>query len=95
MSLEEQQLFQQRLDRLDDKLDEIYAAVNQQQATCTAARSRLESVCLALYGNGRPGLLTRVDRLEMERRMWMNMLSGALGLVSGVAGTVITWLIGK
>jgi len=54
MSLEEQQLFQQRLDRLDDKLDEIYAAVNQQQATCTAARSRLESVCLALYGNGRP-----------------------------------------
>jgi hypothetical protein len=84
-----------RLDRLDSKLDQIMEAVTQQVTICGPARARLDTVCSTVYGNGREGLVTRIDRVETIRRVTWHTAAAALGLVSAILGSLITWLLGK
>ena len=70
MTTDQVQMMSQRLDRLEQKLDEIFTLVTRQQAFCGPERSKFDGVCMVLYGNGRDGLITRVDRLETTRRLW-------------------------
>lgn len=86
---------QQRLDRVEDKLDQIVEAVTRQGAVGDAARERLDAVCQTLYGNGHDGLLTRVDRLETMRRLTAQVAAGVIGLLSGLSVSLLGWLLEK
>jgi hypothetical protein len=85
----------QRLDRLDAKLDQIVTALTSQVAICGPEREKLDTICHAVYGNGRDGLVTRLARLETARRVWGNVVAALLGLLSGVGVTLLAWLLGK
>jgi hypothetical protein len=84
-----------RLDRLEAKLDQIVEALTQQVTICGPSRAKLESLCNTVYGNGRDGLITRIDRVETVRRVAWHVAAVTLGLVSAIAGSLITWLLGR
>ena len=95
MNTDEMQSIHQRLDRVEDKLNQIGEAVTRQVTLCGPARAKLDGLTQTLYGNGREGLLTRVDRLEMMRRIGTQVTAGVIGLLSGVALTLLGWLLEK
>jgi hypothetical protein len=84
-----------RLDRLDGKLDQIMEAVTQQVTICGPSRAKLDAVCNTVYGNGRDGLVTRIDRLETIRRVAWHMAAATVGLLSAIVGSLITWLLAR
>ena len=95
MTTDELQMMSQRLDRLEQKLDEIFRLVTRQQAYCGPERSKFDGVCTVLYGNGRDGLITRVARLETTRRLWGTLIAALFGLMSGLIVAVTTWWLGR
>jgi hypothetical protein len=95
MTTDELQMMSQRLDRLDQKLDEIFAASTRQQALCEPCQRKLDAVYVAIYGNGREGLLARVERLETVRRLSDALIVGLVGAISGIAVSVINWFLGR
>lgn len=95
MTSDELQMMSQRLDRLEQKLDEIFTLVTRQQAVCSPEHSKFEGVCMVLYGNGRDGLITRVARLETTRRMWGTLIAALFGLLSGMIVALTTWWLGR
>ena len=75
-----------------EKVDEL----SKSQAVQTEILGRLEMGLNGLYehllGNGKPGLLTRVDRLEV----WDKMKNKVMWALSGiVVGGIITWISNK
>ena len=50
---------------------------------------KLDKIDVSLRGNGKPGIITRLDRLEQTK----NLFSKVFWIVLGVAGTVISKLI--
>jgi tetrahydromethanopterin S-methyltransferase subunit G len=95
MSNDDVQAIHQRLDRLDDKLNDLFGTLAQQVAVCSPSRARLEAVSQTLYGNGREGLVTRVDRLETMRRFGGQVMAALVGLLSGLSVSLFTWLLGR
>jgi len=93
MSTDELHAIHQRLDRLEEKLDSILTVVAEQMAVCGPTRQRLDVRFETGYGNGRDGLLTRVDRLETVRRLGAQLAAAVLGLLSGIALTVLAWIL--
>jgi hypothetical protein len=76
-------------------LDQIVEALTQQVTICGPSRAKLESLCNTVYGNGRDGLVTRIDRLETVRRVAWHVAAVTLGLFSATVGSLITWLLGR
>jgi hypothetical protein len=95
MTTDETLALHQRLDRLEDKLDQIATAVTRQVAVCGLSRGKFESLCETVYGNGREGLVTRVARLETVRKFWAAAAAALAGLFSGIVVTIVAWLLGK
>ena len=95
MSTDDVQSIHQRLDRLDDRLNELFGTLAQQVAVCGPSRAKLEAMSQTLYGNGREGLVTRIDRLETMRHFGGQALAALLGLLSGLSVAVLTWLLGR
>jgi len=93
MSSAELQAIYNRLDRLESKLDDLLAPLSGQIALCEPCRERLDSVFETVYGNGRDGLVTRIDRLEMMRRWSGQIAAGLLGGLSGVLLTILAWAL--
>lgn len=93
MTADELQAIYQRLDRHEQKLEQIMESVVAHTAVCEPMQSRLEAVSLSIYGNGRDGLTTRVDRLETTRRMAGQLIAAIVGLLTGAAGAAIAWLL--
>jgi len=93
MRSDELQAIHARMERLEGKLDDLLAAVSAQVASCEPCRQRLDTTFQAIYGNGRDGLVTRVDRLEMVRRLSIQLAAGVLGAISGVLLTLLAWFL--
>jgi len=93
MTNDEHQAIHQRLDRHGEKLEQIIEALASHTAVCEPMQSRLEAIGLSLYGNGRAGLITRVDRLETSRRLAGQVVAVVVGLLTGAAGTALAWLL--
>ena len=80
----------------NEKRDEIihatHAAVVAIQTGCVACRKLVDSHNTALQGNGKPGLVMRVARLE-----WFKMLMCSVGGGAFVAtfGCLVAWGLGK
>lgn len=95
MTADELQALYHRLDRMDEKLDQVVTTISRRDGICAMSRERLDAVYVAVYGNGREGLQARVTRLETVRRLWATAASIVLGLLSGVCLTVLAWLLGR
>ncbi len=93
MNNEELRAIHKRLDRLESKLDDLLAPLSSQVALCEPCRQRLDTVFETIYGNGRDGLVTRVDRLELVRRLWGQLAAGVVGGLSGVLLTLLAWFL--
>lgn len=90
--LEEMQEWQDVHDR-DERLNyetiKIHMATNAQQLT------KLTNIELNLVGNGKPGLLSRVDHIEWELKLarWV-LVSVSLAVLGLVLDLLRHWLIG-
>lgn len=93
MTNDDFQAIYQKLDRHEQKLEQIIESLASHKALCEPIRARLEGVCLSVYGNGRDGLMTRVDRLETSRRMAGQLIAALIGLLTGAAGAALAWLL--
>jgi hypothetical protein len=93
MTADDLQAIYQKLDRHEQKLEQMMESVVAHTAACEPMQSRLEAVCLSVYGNGRDGLMTRVDRLELTRRLAGQLIAALVGLLTGAAGTAVAWLL--
>ena len=93
MTNDELQSLHQRLDRLEDKLNQIAETTTRQVTLCGPARAKLDALTQVLFGNGREGLITRVDRLETMRRVGAQVVAAVIGLLSGVTMTLLGWLL--
>ena len=82
------------LQAINEKLERIMESLDSHASACELVQSRLEAISLSIYGNGRDGLITRVDRLETTRRMAGQLIAALVGLLTGAAGTAIAWLLG-
>lgn len=79
-----------QLDRIEEAILEIreyLAGQREREATLTSDVARLRQT---IDGNGRPGLVVRVDRIEHARRLNWAWIAGT----AGVLCTAIGWLIG-
>ena len=56
---------------------------------------KLDRIDEALRGNGRPGLQTRLDRLEQDRLSRSRLFWLALGTVGTCAATAVAMLIAR
>jgi len=94
MSQDELQAINARLDREDEKLDQIMQAVTRQVAICEPTRTRVAALCDTVYGNGQDGLKGRVSTLETVRSSLRYGLTTMVALVSVmVAVTGVVWAV--
>ena len=89
MSQDDLHTIHDRLDRQDEKLDQIVQAVTRQVAVCEPTRTRVAAVCDTVYGNGRDGLTNRVKTLETVREIGGKGFWALVALVSAVVSGAI------
>ena len=56
-----------------------------------SANSKLDRIETALIGNGAPGLMVRVDRLEHGRKAWLVIATPTAVAIIGVCLRAIIW----
>ena len=90
MSQDDLHTIHDRLDRQDEKLDQIVQAVTRQVAVCEPTRTRVAAVCDTVYGNGQDGLKSRVKTLETVREIKGKGFWALVALVSTIiAGAIL------
>lgn len=60
-----------------------------------AIHEKIDRLDESIRGNGKPGILLRVDRLEQSARQqgkWMWMIIGALA--TSISGALVAWMVG-
>jgi len=78
----------ERMDRIEQKLDHIQAVVSEFLARCPMHDRRIQRVEAAIWGNGSAGLAVKVNAI-----VWaISGLAGLLGLVA--ARTISVWVSG-
>ncbi len=61
----------------------------------SAIHEKIDRLDEAIRGNGKPGLLLRVDRLEQAGRRTSTLVWMVVGaLVTSVAGILVAWALG-
>lgn len=83
-----------------DKLDQIAAsmasltlAFHEHAAEEKACRQKVHDLSGEVWGNGKPGLKTRVDRIEQRAQLMLGLLSAAAAVVGFLLDRVVTkWL---
>ena len=57
--------------------------------------TKLDTIDVALRGNGKPGIQVRLDRLEQERMHRSKVMWFIIGCVATVAGSIVSaWIRG-
>ena len=56
--------------------------------------TKLDTIDVALRGNGKPGIQVRLDRLEQERISRSKVTWFIIGCVTTIAGSIVTAWIG-
>jgi len=99
MSPDESTRIHDRIDRAVEKtekaVEKIEVAAQKMatiEASCPFHAERLVNVEQSVFGNGRTGLMTRVDRLEQKARAVWAIIGGAVALVGAGFGALGTWL---
>ena len=81
-----------RMDRAIEKIEAVAVALAAIMPRCSQHDGRLVKLETAVGGNGREGLMTRVDRIEQKALAVWTMAGGTIALVSAAAGAVASWL---
>ena len=56
--------------------------------------TKLDTIDVALRGNGKPGIQVRLDRLEQERISRSKVTWFIIGCITTIAGSIVTAWIG-
>lgn len=84
----------ERLDDLFGKIGEIQTSIGQIQERCGPCNAKVQKHDDTLYGNGKPGLVSRVSATETGRVDTLSVKStitliGAIGALAGAIGAAM------
>lgn len=91
MTAEDSARLHQRIDTAVEKIEAAAERLTHIEAACPLHTERLVAVELSLFGNGKNGLMTRVDRIEQKARAVWAAIGMVVGLVGAAAGAVGMW----
>ena len=83
-------LVSNRLDRTDEKIDKLTEQFSGHEGREEGCRGRVVDLSAAVFGNGKPGLMTRMDRIEQLRQQGGTAIKVVWGVVLMLAGAVAT-----
>lgn len=89
MSTDDIKRIHNRMDSLEQVLRNMSDVLIRHTTLEDSAIEKLSEVRSTLYGNGKPGIVTRVDRLETTRKVWMQAATATIGFLSGLIATFL------
>jgi hypothetical protein len=82
-----------KLDAIAMAMQDLTIAFREHDAREESCRIRVHEMAIELWGNGKPGLKTRVDRIEQRAQLMLGLLSAAAAVVGFLLDRVVTkWL---
>ena len=99
MSPSETGWIRERLDVIVDALNELKVAMATVHASCPVCREDIDDLKTTIYGNGREGLKSDVERLQIERKIGIKAIVAIASVASaiiaaGVGAALEAWLRG-
>lgn len=81
-------------DKLSEKMDAMLSAQSETHAQMVLVKHRVEGHSKTLYGNGQPGLVKRIDRMEATQIAQAESQEKQSRLLRWQVGLAVTILIG-
>ena len=83
MTAQENELLQ----AINAKVDQLLTWQTKQSVVCMNARDKLDAVATEIWGNGKTGLKTKVDRLaDRNKLIWaaLTIAGTVVGMIAGI-----------
>ena len=66
---------------------------NAAQPWCALHEDKIDNLWHAVFGNGKPGLVSRMDRMESKMDTAVSLLRWQIGIMVAIGVPVVLWIL--